>query len=39
MATDCQGTLDELNRFLDQELSTELRAEIMEHLEIGRAHV
>ena len=32
MATDCQGTLDELNRFLDQELSTELRAEIMEHL-------
>mgnify|MGYP003344803258 CR=1 FL=1 len=32
MATDCQGTLDELNRFLDQEMSPEQRAEIMEHL-------
>ena len=33
MATDCQGTLDELNRFLDQELSAELRADILDHLQ------
>ena len=32
MATDCQGTLEELNRFLDQELPPNERAEIMAHL-------
>jgi mycothiol system anti-sigma-R factor len=32
MATDCQGTLDELERFLDQELPDPLRNEVMDHL-------
>jgi mycothiol system anti-sigma-R factor len=32
MATDCQGTLDELERFLDQELPSARRDEVMDHL-------
>lgn len=32
MATDCQGTLEELNRFLDQELPADLKAEVTLHL-------
>lgn len=32
MATDCQGTLEELNRFLDQELPADLKAEVTSHL-------
>lgn len=32
MATDCQGTLDELERFLDEELPGPRRNEVMDHL-------
>ena len=32
MASDCKGTLEELNRFLDQELPQSLKDEVMGHL-------
>lgn len=32
MASDCQGTLEELNRFLDKELPEPVKTEIMGHL-------